>query len=76
MVNNSIIVTLKNGTKWTIIGHNYLSAFHVDETSEIRTPDGCDVELIVNGEKIPYKPGDYVGNIFLRAKQLPTPSMF
>lgn len=76
VVNNGVIVTLKNGTQWTIIGHNYLSALHVDETSEIRTPDGCDVELIVNGEEIPYKPGDYVGDIFLRAKQLPTPSMF
>jgi hypothetical protein len=76
VVNNGVILTLKNGTKWTITGHNYLSALHVDETSTIRTPDGCDVELIVNGQEIPYAPGDYEGDIFLRAKQLPTPAMF
>ena len=76
VVNNGVIVTLKNGTEWTIIGHNYLSALHIDETSKIQTPDGCDVELIVNGREIPCIPGDYTGDIFIRAKQLPTPAMF
>lgn len=76
VVNNGVIVTLKNGTVWTLIGHNYLSALHIDESSSIVTPDGCDVELIVNGEEVPCKPGDYTGEIFLRAKQLPTPAMF
>ena len=76
VVNNGVIVTLKNGTEWTIIGHNYLSALHVDATSKIQTPDGCDVELIVNGKEVPYAPGDYEGDIFIRAKQLPTPAMF
>ena len=76
VVNNGVIVTLKNGTEWTIIGHNYLSALHIDETSKIQTPDGCDVELIVNGREIPCIPGDYTGVIFIRAKQLPTPAMF
>lgn len=76
VVNNGVVLTLKNGTEWTLIGHNYLSALHVDETSVIKTPDGCDVELIVNGQEIPYAPGDYVGDIFLTAKQLPTPAMF
>ncbi len=76
VVNNGVIVTLKNGTEWTLIGHNYLSALHVDETSVIKTPDGCDVELTVNGKEVPYAPGDYEGDIFIRAKQLPTPAMF
>ena len=76
VVNNGVIVTLKNGTEWTIIGHNYLSALHVDATSVIKTPDGCGVELTVNGKEIPYAPGDYEGDIFIRAKQLPTPAMF
>jgi hypothetical protein len=61
---------------WTLWGHNYLSALHIDETSTIQTPDGCDVELIVNGQEVPCVPGDYTGDIFLRAKQLPTPAMF
>ena len=76
VVNNGVIVTLKNGTEWTIIGHNYLSALHIDETSVIKTPDGCDVELTVDGKEIPCVPGDYTGDIFIRAKQLPTPAMF
>ena len=76
VVNNGVIVTLKNGTVWTLIGHNYLSALHMDESSRIVTPDGCDVELIVDGKEVPCVPGDYTGDIFLRAKQLPTPAMF
>lgn len=76
VVNNGVIVTLKNGSCWTIVGHNYLSALHFDDTSAIVTPDGCDVELIVNGQKVPCVPGDYEGDIFIRAKQLPTPAMF
>lgn len=76
VVNNGVIVTLKNGTEWTIIGHNYLSALHIDETSVIKTPDGCDVELVVDGVEVPCTPGDYTGDIFIKAKQLPTPAMF
>lgn len=76
VVNNGVILTLKNGTEWTVVGHNYLSALHIDESSRILTPDGCDVELIVNGQEIPCVPGDYVGEIFLCGKQLPTPAMF
>ena len=76
VVNNGVIVTLKNGTEWTVIGHNYLSALHIDETSVIKTPDGCDVEMTVDGVEIPCVPGDYTGDIFIRAKQLPTPAMF
>lgn len=76
VVNNGVIVTLKNGSCWTLVGHNYISALHLDETSSIVTPDGCDVELIVNGVEVPCVPGDYEGDIFLRAKQLPTPAMF
>lgn len=76
VVNNGVIVTLKNGTEWTVIGHNYLSALHMDESSVVKTPDGCDVELIVDGKEVPCVPGDYQGDIFIRAKQLPTPAMF
>jgi len=76
VVNNGVIVTLKNGTVWTIVGHNYLSALHIDESSVIRTPDGCEVELTVNGVELPCVPGDYTGDIFIKAKQLPTPSHF
>lgn len=76
VVNNGVIVTLKNGSSWTVIGKSYLSALHVDETSEIRTPDGCDVKLVVDGVEIPYKPGDYTGDILVSAYQIETPAMF
>lgn len=76
VVNNGVIVTLKNGTVWTVIGKSYLSALHIDETSEIRTPDGCGVKLVVNGQEIPYAPGDYRGDILVSAYQVETPAMF
>ena len=76
VVNNGVIVTLKNGSVWTVTGKSYISALHIDETSTIRTPDGCPVKLVVNGEEIPYAPGDYTGDILVSAHQVPVPSMF
>ena len=76
VVNNGVIVSLKNGSSWTVIGKSYLSSLYVDETSEIRTPDGCDVKLVVNGVEIPYKPGAYTGDILVSAYQIETPAMF
>lgn len=76
VVNNGVILTLKNGSVWTVTGKSYLSALHVDEGSLIKTPDGCPVKLVVNGEEIPYAPGDYTGDILVSAHQIPVPSMF
>lgn len=76
VVNNGVILTLKNGSVWTVTGKSYLSALHVDETSLVRTPDGCAVKLVVNGEEIPYAPGDYTGDILVSAHQVAVPSMF
>lgn len=76
VVNNGVILTLKNGSVWTVTGKSYLSALHVDETSLIRTPDGCPVKLVVNGEEIPYAPGDYTGDILVSAHQVAVPAMF
>ncbi len=76
VVNNGVIVTLKNGTIWTVVGKSYLSALHIDSTSEIRTPDGCAVKLVVNGQEVPYTPGDYTGDILVSAYQIATPAMF
>lgn len=76
VVNNGVIVTLKNGSTWTVTGKSYLSALHVEEGSTIRPPDGCPVKLVVNGEEIPYAPGDYTGDILVSAHQVPVPAMF
>ena len=76
VINNGVIVTLKNGTTWTVVGKSYLSALHIDETSKIVTPDGCDVKLVVNGQEVPYAPGDYTGDILVSAYQIATPAMF
>lgn len=76
VVNNGVILTLKNGSVWTVTGKSYLSALHVDESSQIRTPDGCPVKLVVNGQEIPYAPGDYTGDILVSAHQVVVPAMF
>ena len=76
VVNNGVILTLKNGSTWTVIGKSYMSALHIDASSKIITPDGCDVKLVVNGKELPYAPGDYVGDILVSAYQVATPAMF
>jgi len=64
-VNNGVLVTLKNGTVWTITGTSYLTGLTI-ENGNIVAPEGSTVELKVNGAKSPIKNGaTYTGNIVL-----------
>jgi len=64
-VNNGMIVTLKNGTVWTVTGTSYLTSLTIDNGS-IVAPDGNKVEMTVNGVKKELKNGiAYTGNIVI-----------
>jgi hypothetical protein len=64
-VNNGVIVSLTNGTVWTVTGASYITSLTIDNGS-IAAPEGNKVEMRVNGAKTEIKTGQtYTGNIVL-----------
>ena len=64
-VNNGVIVSLTNGTVWTVAGTSYLTGLTV-ENGSIAAPEGNKIEMTVNGAKTDIKTGKtYTGNIVL-----------
>jgi hypothetical protein len=64
-VNNGVIVTLKDGTVWTVTGTSYLTCLTVDNSS-ITAPEGSKVGMTVDGKKTEIKSGQtYTGNIVI-----------
>jgi hypothetical protein len=62
-VNNGVIVTMANGTVWTVTGTSYLTGLTIDNGS-ITALEGSRVEMTVNGKKTEIKTGQtYTGNI-------------
>ena len=64
-VNNGMIVSLTNGTIWTVTGTSYLTGLTIDESS-ITAPEGYNVEMTVNGVKTKIETDKtYTGDIVL-----------
>jgi hypothetical protein len=68
-VNNGVIVTLTNGSKWTVTGTSYLTRLVLDSSSSVTAPEGSSVSMTVNGVKKAIKPGQtYTGKIVVSVK--------
>ena len=64
-VNNGVIVSLANGTVWTVTGTCYLTSLTIDNAS-ITAAEGSKVEMTVNGKKSEITTGQaYTGDIVL-----------
>jgi hypothetical protein len=64
-VNNGVIVTLNNGTVWTVTGTSYLTGLTLNNAS-ITASTGNNVVMTIDGAKTDIKPGKtYTGNIVL-----------
>ncbi len=59
VVNNGVIVTLKNGAVWNVAGTSYLSSLTIDESSKVVGT------LTVDGKETPVVPGTYTGALTL-----------
>ena len=57
VVNNGVIVTLKNGSVWNVAGTSYLSSLTIEEGSSLVGT------LTVNGKDVEAAPGVYTGAI-------------
>ena len=68
-VNNGVIVSLTNGSVWTVYGTSYLTSLTIDNGS-IAAPEGMRLEMKVNGVKTEIKAGKtYTGNIVLTLRK-------
>jgi len=66
-VNNGVIVTLQNGSKWTVIGTSYLTKLVIEEGANVSAPSEQTLTMTVDGGKPTTRisPGTYTGNIVL-----------
>jgi hypothetical protein len=66
-VNNGVIVSLKNGSVWTVRDTCHLTSLTVDAGSKVVAPMGFHVVMTVDGSHTAIVPGHpaYVGAIVL-----------
>ena len=64
-INNGVIVSLTNGSNWTVTDTSYLTRMEIAEDAAIKAPDGCRVTMKVNNVETEIRPGTYKGNIVL-----------
>ena len=69
-VNNGVIVSLKNGSTWTVTGTCYLTSLSFDKGTSINAPAGYKVSMTLDGEPQLLRPGTYTGAIVLKTTPL------
>jgi len=69
-INNGVIVSLKNGSIWTVTGTSYLTSLTIDAGSDIKAPDGYNVTITVDGIKKSIGKGTYKGQIMLTVAKM------
>ena len=67
-INNGVIVSLTNGSNWTVTDTSYLTRLEIAADAAIKAPDGYRVTMKVNGVETEIRPGTYKGNIVLTVK--------
>jgi hypothetical protein len=64
-VNNGVLVTLTNGSVWTVTGTGYLTGLSIAEGASVVAPSGQNLVMKVNGKTTAIEAGDYKGQIEL-----------
>jgi hypothetical protein len=64
-VNNGVIVSLVNGSTWTVTGACYLTSLSIDADSTVTAAAGHRVTMAVDGSETPIASGTYTGAIVL-----------
>lgn len=64
---NGVIVTVKDGSVWTVTGESFISSLTVEDGASVVAAPGRKLVFTVDGEEKELIPGKYVGNVALRA---------
>jgi hypothetical protein len=68
-INNGVIVSLTNGSKWTVAGTSYLTRLTLSADASVDAADGHGVSMTVDGRPTALDPGkSYTGAIVLTLK--------
>jgi hypothetical protein len=66
-VNNGVIVTLANGSKWTVTGTSYLTRLVIEEGATVTAPSGHKLTMTDDGNPVSkIIAGTYTGSIILK----------
>jgi hypothetical protein len=66
VINNGVLVTVADGSTWTVTGTSYLSSLTVGADGTVAAPAGRTVSMTVDGVATPIVPGHtYTGDIVL-----------
>jgi hypothetical protein len=65
-VNNGVVVTLDETSRWIVTGTCYVTALSLKPGAVLEGADGKRLSLWINGRQTPVTPGDYQGQIELR----------
>jgi hypothetical protein len=68
-VNNGVVVTLDETSRWTVTGTCYITALSLKPGAVLEGAGGKRLSLWINGQQTPVTPGDYQGQIELRLEQ-------
>ena len=60
---NGIIVTLENGSTWTVTGQSHVTGIVIGEGCQVKAPVGKTLAVTVDGRPAELKPGRYAGDI-------------
>lgn len=64
-INNGVIVSLANGSRWTVTGTSYLNRLTLEAGSTLTAPGGYRLAMTVDGVSKEIGTGDYQGQILL-----------
>ena len=64
-VNNGVIVSLDETSRWIVTGTSYLTRLTLAEGAGIDSADGRPVRMTVDGAETAPVPGDYTGQIVI-----------
>ena len=64
-VNNGVLVTLEQGSKWEVTGTSYLTRLEISQDSQLLCKPNKQLVLTVDGKETPIASGVYTGNLCL-----------
>ena len=69
-INNGVIVSLTNGSTWTVTGTSYLTSLTIDNGSTITAAKGYKATMTVDGMEKVIGPGEYKGLIVIKVTKI------
>ena len=69
-INNGVIVSLTNGSTWTVTGTSYLTSLTIDNGSTITAAKGYQATMTVDGMEKVVGPGVYKGLIVIKVTKI------